>query len=101
MRRNALGRVTSKKGCPPTPDRGDTFPGVRHPLLRKMTLAGINATRPPRRPTFAREGMAMIETRVGLQAALHGLLIYLQGDRARIFVGYGFNWDKGVFRSET
>ena len=56
-------------GGAPSPDRGDTFPDVRHPLLRKMTLAGINATRPPLRPTFAREEVAMIETRVGLQAA--------------------------------
>jgi hypothetical protein len=37
-----------------------------------MTLAGINATRPPRRPTFARQEVAMIETRVGLQAAMGG-----------------------------
>jgi hypothetical protein len=37
-----------------------------------MTLAGISATRPPRRPTFARQEVAMIETRVGLQAALNG-----------------------------
>jgi hypothetical protein len=64
--------VTSKKGCPPTPDRGDAFRDARHPLLRKMTLAGINATRPPRRPTFARQEVAMIETRVGLQAAMDG-----------------------------
>src|SRR5215208_5841324 len=60
------------KGCPPTPDRGDAFGDARHPLLRKITLSGINATRPPRRPTFARQEVAMIETRVGLQAALNG-----------------------------
>jgi hypothetical protein len=34
-------------------------------------LAGINATRPPGRLTFARQEVAMIETRVGLQAALN------------------------------
>jgi len=28
-----------------------------------MTLAGINATAPPRRPTFTRQEVAMIETR--------------------------------------
>ena len=37
-----------------------------------MTLAGINATRPQRRLTFARQKVAMIETSVGLQAALSG-----------------------------
>jgi hypothetical protein len=64
--------MTSRKGCPPTPDREHAFRDVRHPLLRKITLAGINATRQPRRPTFARQEVAVIETRVRLQAALNG-----------------------------
>jgi hypothetical protein len=37
-----------------------------------MTLAGINATRPPWRPTFARQEVVKIETRVGPQAPMGG-----------------------------
>ena len=37
-----------------------------------MILAGINETRPPRRLTIARQEVGMVETRVGLQAAMGG-----------------------------
>ena len=37
-----------------------------------MVLAGIKETRPPRRPTIARQEVGVVETRVGLQAAMGG-----------------------------